>query len=133
MSNIAARAGKVQVRVGGNTQDFASLVDTIPDGRILEKNNSDTSNPVSNHNLSHSLPHSHIFLQTNTPSTLFTADVLYLLGNVSSLVNVEWYLGVPLNDTTNLRLQIAEVGTQVLGDKLLGLQVGNEPDLYADH
>lgn len=35
-----------------------------------------------------------------------------------------------MNDTTNLRLQIAEVGSAVLGQNLLGFQVGNEPDLY---
>ena len=35
-----------------------------------------------------------------------------------------------MNDTANPRLQIAEVGESVLGDNLLGLQVGNEPDLY---
>lgn len=64
---------------------------------------------------------------------MFTPDVLYMLGNVSSLVNVEWYLGVPLNDTANLRLEIADVGMKVLGDKLKGLQVGNEPDLYFRH
>ena len=47
MSNIAARAGKVQVRVGGNTQDFATLVESTPDGRILEKYVEDSKNPVS--------------------------------------------------------------------------------------
>ena len=36
-----------------------------------------------------------------------------------------------MNDTTNLHLQIAEVSEAVLGRNLLGLQVGNEPDLYA--
>ena len=36
-----------------------------------------------------------------------------------------------MNDTQNLRLQIAEVGEQILGENLLGMQVGNEPDLYA--
>lgn len=56
-----------------------------------------------------------------------------MLGNVSSLVNVEWFLGVPLNESENLRLGIAEVGQAVLGDKLKGLQVGNEPDLYQRH
>jgi len=35
-----------------------------------------------------------------------------------------------MNDTSHLRLQIAEVGEAILGDNLLGLQVGNEPDLY---
>ena len=36
-----------------------------------------------------------------------------------------------MNDTSNLRLQIAEVAEAVLGQNLLGLQLGNEPDLYA--
>ena len=41
--------------------------------------------------------------------------------------------GIPMNDTSNLRLQIAEVGEQVLGPNLIGLQLGNEPDLYAGY
>jgi hypothetical protein len=81
----------------------------------------------------------------------FTAEVFYLLGNVSALVNVHWYLGnysticlisvmpivihlrpgIPLNDSANLRMGIAEVGEAILGDKLIGFQVGNEPDLYS--
>ena len=56
---------------------------------------------------------------------------MYLLANISSLVNVKWYLGVPLNDSQNLALEIAQYGEQILGDNLIGLQVGNEPDLYA--
>ena len=38
-----------------------------------------------------------------------------------------------MNDTTNLRLGIAQVAEAVLGDNLLGLQLGNEPDLYAGY
>lgn len=30
-------------------------------------------------------------------------------------------------------MEIAEVGEAVLGDKLIGFQVGNEPDLYASY
>ena len=56
-----------------------------------------------------------------------------MLRNISSLVNVRWYLGVPFNDTSHFRLAIAEQGQQILGDYLIGLQVGNEPDLYPDH
>lgn len=37
--------------------------------------------------------------------------------------------GIPFNDT-NWRLQIAEYGQAILGDHLLGLQGGNEPDYY---
>lgn len=47
MANIAARGGKVQVRVGGNTQETATLVDSLPNNRILEKDYNNTSNPVS--------------------------------------------------------------------------------------
>lgn len=38
--------------------------------------------------------------------------------------------GVPFNDTTNFRFQIMEQGELILGDYLLGWQVGNEPDFY---
>ncbi|KAI0325777.1 hypothetical protein GY45DRAFT_1329894, partial [Cubamyces sp. BRFM 1775] len=56
-----------------------------------------------------------------------------MLGNVSSLINAHWYLGVPFNDTANWRLEIAELAEAVLGDRLLGFQAGNEPDLYGSH
>lgn len=42
-------------------------------------------------------------------------------------------VGIPFNDTSNFRLQIAQKGQQILGDYLLGLQAGNEPDFYARH
>ena len=41
-----SRGGKVQIRVGGNTQETATLVDSLSDGRALEKDNDNTSNPV---------------------------------------------------------------------------------------
>ncbi|KAF8162003.1 glycoside hydrolase family 79 protein [Pholiota molesta] len=65
-----------------------------PDGRILEKDLNGISNP------------------TQTPPLIFTPELLYMLRNISSLVNR---------------------GQQILGDFLMGLQVGNEPDLYVDH
>ena len=46
MSLVAERAGAVHVRVGGNTQDTAYVVDSLPDGKFLEKNKEDSSNPV---------------------------------------------------------------------------------------
>ncbi|EMD34954.1 glycoside hydrolase family 79 protein [Gelatoporia subvermispora B] len=115
MSLVASRAGAVYIRVGGNTQDYASLVPSLGDGKSIEKQQTGNGNP------------------TQTPTLLFTPEILYMLSNISSLVNAKWYLGVPMNDTSNLRLQIAEYGERILGDKLLGLQVGNEPDLYARH
>jgi hypothetical protein len=47
MSNIQQRAGGVKIRLGGNTQDFAMFVDSIPDGHALTKEMSDNNNPVS--------------------------------------------------------------------------------------
>ncbi|KAI6155825.1 glycoside hydrolase family 79 protein [Pisolithus tinctorius] len=117
MSNLRQRAGEVRIRVGGNTQETASLVDSLPNGDMALKEPSNLNDP------------------TSTPALRYTADALYMLGNISSLVDVKWFLGIPFNDTTNLRLQIAEVGEAVLdsGGYLLGFQVGNEPDLYAAH
>ncbi|KAJ7145149.1 glycoside hydrolase family 79 protein [Mycena crocata] len=115
MSNVQARGGSVRVRLGGNTQETATLVSSLPNGKMLAKEAQDTGNP------------------TNTPALLFTPDVLYMMANISALVNVEWYLGVPMNDTNNLRLGIAETAEAVLGNKLVGFQVGNEPDQYSLH
>ncbi|KAF8816878.1 hypothetical protein BYT27DRAFT_7127069 [Phlegmacium glaucopus] len=115
MANLQQRSGAIDIRVGGNTQETAVLVPSTPDGRILEKDLSGVSNP------------------TQTPPLIFTPELLYMLANISSLVNVRWHLGIPFNDTSNFRLGIAEQGQQILGDRLIGLQVGNEPDLYAAH
>lgn len=43
------------------------------------------------------------------------------------------HVGIPFNDTSNWRFAIAEYGESVLGDKLLGLQAANEPDLYVEY
>lgn len=50
---------------------------------------------------------------------------------MSSFVNVGWFLAIPFNTTITPRLQIAELGELALGDKLRGLEVGDQPDLYA--
>ncbi len=47
MSLIIERAGEVQVRVGGNTQDYATLVGSTVDGKAIEKQSIDPNNPVS--------------------------------------------------------------------------------------
>ncbi|KAJ7104505.1 glycoside hydrolase family 79 protein [Mycena belliarum] len=114
-ANIQERAGAVHVRVGGNTQEYAYYVSTLPDGHAISKEKANTNNP------------------TETPAVVYTVDLFYLLSNISSLVNVKWYIGVPFNDTSDFRLQIVEYGEAILGDNLLGVQVGNEPDLYAAH
>ncbi|KAJ3487915.1 hypothetical protein NLI96_g3197 [Meripilus lineatus] len=115
VSLITERAGRFHIRVGGNTQETARYVESTADGKMIEKQGIDPNNP------------------TATPALIYTIELFYLLGNISSLVNAKWYLGIPLNDTSDLRLEIAEYGQAILGDSLIGLQVGNEPDLYLRH
>ncbi|KAJ7679102.1 glycoside hydrolase family 79 protein [Mycena polygramma] len=137
MSNLQARGGSVRVRVGGNTQETATMVSTLPDGKMMEKKLGQAYEPVRllvlfyfRDSLDWASQLDTPQLQMFTPPLLYTPEVVYMLANISSLVNVQWYLGIPLNDTQNLRLKIAEVAETVLGTNLLGLQVGNEPDQY---
>jgi hypothetical protein len=46
MSNVALRGGSVHIRVGGNSQEEAVMVPSLPDGRILEKDLDAVTNPV---------------------------------------------------------------------------------------
>ncbi|KAH8804268.1 hypothetical protein DL96DRAFT_1474641 [Flagelloscypha sp. PMI_526] len=120
LHNIAQRSGTVNVRVGGNTQDYATVDEagTHPElkHRILykDKSNINSNNP------------------TATPPVYLSRDFFYLLSNISAFTDVHWYLGIPFNDT-NWRLGIATMGPEILGDRLLGFQTANEPDFYAQH
>ena len=115
MANIQQRVGWVQVRVGGNTQESATLVSSLANDSIISKDYSAVSGT------------------TNTPPLDYTPDVLYMMGNISALTNVRWYLGIPFFNTTPFDLSIVHYGQAILGDYLLGLQAANEPDLYAYH
>ncbi|KAJ7671748.1 hypothetical protein B0H17DRAFT_989262 [Mycena rosella] len=115
MANIQQRAGSVMVRVGGNTQESATLVDTLDNGRILEKNLTGVTGT------------------TQTPPLDFTRDLLYTMSNISSFVNVHWFLGLPWFVTQPFNLGIMTAADEILGDYLLGFQAGNEPDMYALH
>jgi hypothetical protein len=75
MANIVERAGWVQVRVGGNSQETAQLVSSLPNGTILAKDLNNTSGP------------------TSTPPLEYTLDLLYMMANISKLTNTHWYLG----------------------------------------
>ncbi len=46
MGLITERAGRVYIRVGGNSQETASLVDSLPGGVAMSKDKTDSSNPV---------------------------------------------------------------------------------------
>jgi len=49
MANLVDRAGSVKLRVGGKSQDTAVLVNEIPNGADLSKNETAISVPVSPH------------------------------------------------------------------------------------
>ncbi|KAJ7185827.1 glycoside hydrolase family 79 protein [Mycena filopes] len=117
MANIQQRAGSVMVRVGGNTQESAKIVPvgSLDNGRVLEKNLTGVTGT------------------TQTPPLDFTPDLLYMMRNISALVNVHWFLGVPWFTTTPFDLGIVQASEAILGDYLLGYQAGNEPDMYSLH
>lgn len=116
MANIQERAGGVFVRIGGNTQEFATLVpegdSRLQPGHTFGKVDSGSTQT------------------TKTPAVLYTRDMFFMQNNISSLVNVKWFLGIPFNDSVNWRINIVEEGQPILGQNLLGLQAANEPDFY---
>lgn len=69
-------------------------------------------------------------VQTKTPAVLYTQDMFYMAANISQMLNVKWFMGIPFNDSVNWRLEIAENAQAIIGDNLLGLQAANEPDFY---
>lgn len=116
MANIKNRAGCGPViRVGGNTQDSSTLV--LEDGAATtEKIKVDNYSP------------------TNTPVMNFSPELLYVMSNVSSLLNVEWYFGLSFNETSVSNLNdnvpvVTEWTQRILGNNLRGLALGNEPDM----
>ena len=46
MSVLRQRGGEVRIRVGGNTQESAALVDTLPNGAMILKQPSNLNDPV---------------------------------------------------------------------------------------
>ncbi|KAJ7493667.1 glycoside hydrolase family 79 protein [Mycena latifolia] len=117
MANIQQRAGSVRVRVGGNSQESATLVDAsaIPDGKILQKNLTGVTGT------------------TQTPPLEFSDELLYMMANISTMVNVRWFLGIPWFVTQPFNLAIVGAAERILGDNLIGYQAANEPDLYFAH
>ncbi|KAF7321151.1 Glyco-hydro-79C domain-containing protein [Mycena chlorophos] len=117
MANIVQRAGSVRIRVGGNSQESATLVEAadIPNGRILQKNLTGVTGT------------------TQTPPLEYSNDLIYMMSNISNLVNVKWFLGIPWFVTDPFNLAIIGAADAILGDKIIGYQAANEPDLYFAH
>ena len=47
LSLLTHRTGEFHIRVGGNTQETARLVDSLADHKMIEKQSIDPNNPVS--------------------------------------------------------------------------------------
>ncbi|KAG8944488.1 hypothetical protein FRC00_010559, partial [Tulasnella sp. 408] len=113
---LEARGGSVTIRVGGNTQDKATLnMDGNPNGHTIQKyKGTDAS-------------------KTETPEVHFTPDLLLTMAEISKLVNANWFFGIPFvnsNADGNAAL-VLQQARSTLGQNLLGLQLANEPDLYS--
>ncbi|EJD36492.1 glycoside hydrolase family 79 protein [Auricularia subglabra TFB-10046 SS5] len=115
MSMLKERGGPPVLRLGGNTQEKAELVDSLPGGASLGKL---AIGPTG---------------YTNTPTLMYTLDILKALRATSDLLGIRWFLGIPMNQTTPPRLEIVEQGESIMGEYLWGWQLGNEPDLYELH
>ncbi|KAG8678640.1 hypothetical protein FRC08_017620, partial [Ceratobasidium sp. 394] len=76
LANIRARGGSVDVRVGGNSQDQAFLVDSsqIPNGGIIGKTRQTGATGP-----------------TETPDVVFTEDLLIMMKAIGDLVNANFY------------------------------------------
>jgi hypothetical protein len=92
MSIVKERAGRVNIRIGGNSQEEAALVQSLADGKIIEKDQATISDPVCRDHLQ-TMFRAQILLKTETPALLYTPDVFYMLANITALVNTRWYLG----------------------------------------
>jgi hypothetical protein len=118
IQNLHARAGKVAIRVGGNSQEQATLVPAWAplEGPTINK----TANPVQVPGF------------TSSPLLTISEDLLYAMSNITSLVDVEWYFGLPFLNEQEIP-DVIDKATSILGTSLLGFQMANEPDIYESH
>ncbi|KIO31217.1 glycoside hydrolase family 79 protein [Tulasnella calospora MUT 4182] len=113
---LEARGGSVTIRVGGNTQDKATLnMDGNPNGHTIQKYKGNDAS------------------KTETPEVHFTPDLLLTMAEISKLVNANWFFGIPFvnNNADGNAALVLQNAKSTLGKNLLGLQMANEPDLYS--
>ena len=99
MSNLEERAGGVVIRLGGNTQEYASMVDTLPKGSAFSKTAFESNQTVSHFLVNIVFKKSvfdifYFFPQTLTPAVVYTIDMFYMAANISRMLNVKWFLGM---------------------------------------
>ncbi|CAE6411272.1 unnamed protein product [Rhizoctonia solani] len=117
VQNIRARSGKVPIRLGGNTQDASAVFPPLSLGNVTIKKDRDPSAGLRS---------------TNPPLVSYTEDLFHAMASISSLVQAEWYVGLPFLNTTYIPA-VAQAAQGILGPNLVGLQLGNEPDVYPSH
>ena len=77
------------------------MVPSLAGGSTLQKDKSGLYNPVCRLIHGQILTRTHPTSQTQTPPLVYTAEILYMMSNISSLVNVDWFLGwFYIGDTT---------------------------------
>ncbi|KAG8907271.1 hypothetical protein FRC01_007751 [Tulasnella sp. 417] len=111
---LEARGGSVTIRVGGNTQDKATLnMNGNPNGHTIQKYKGNDAS------------------KTETPEVHFTPDLLLTMAEISKLVNANWFFGIPFvnNNIDGNAALVLQNAQGILGKNLLGLQMANEPDL----
>lgn len=76
LANLQERAGRVTIRIGGNSQETAILVPSLADGNTLEKDKSNLYNPVW---LRHRTLFSPLIIpaDTNTSLGVYPRDIVY--------------------------------------------------------
>ncbi|EJD52125.1 hypothetical protein AURDEDRAFT_111590 [Auricularia subglabra TFB-10046 SS5] len=115
MSTVSERGGPPVLRCGGNTQEKAQLVESLPGGIPMHKI---AIGPTG---------------YTNTPTLMYTIDIIKAIRATSDLLGIKWWLGIPMNQTNPPRIEIVEAAEDLMGEYLAGWQLGNEPDLYFNH
>ncbi|KAG8908254.1 Endochitinase 1 [Tulasnella sp. 403] len=118
IQNLHARSGKVSIRVGGNSQEKASLIPA------WYPNIGPTINKTTDPNI--------VTGFVNSPLLTISEDLIYAMSNISSLVNVGWYYGLPFLNEQEIAT-VANGVSAILGSNLEGFQMANEPDLYQAH
>ena len=74
---LASRSSEVHDCICGNTQNYATLADSLSQGNAIQKLSVDPNGP------------------TATPTLLFTRDLFYMTNNIFNLVPVKWHLPFP--------------------------------------
>ncbi|KAG6876773.1 hypothetical protein C0992_011829 [Termitomyces sp. T32_za158] len=123
MANLQERSGRVNVRVGGNTQETARMVDSTPDGKILEKNITGASNPYGPQNyfqdfgtyiqdmVNANLPGQNLLVGPNLAYADWTTEQVWDTGFVSTYSQNLALLSVENYPTDNCAAQFNTGGT----------------------